>query len=96
MAEKKQTLVDFNNPLVKSLLARNLSITEGSLKHFILPAIGDTITLGNVIYKISYIRENPFRFTAEPIGVLKDEELEALLTQKNDPLAPSSDQSQVE
>lgn len=72
----QQKLVDFNNPVFKALLARSFKVTEGSLKHFVLPTVGDTITLGNVIYKISYVRENPYRFSAEPIGILSDDELE--------------------
>lgn len=73
---KEQKLVDFNNPVFKALLARSFHVSEGHLKHFVLPTPGDTITLGNVIYKISYVRENPFRFSAEPIGILSDDELE--------------------
>ena len=72
----QQKLVDFNNPVFKALLARSFKVTEGSLKHFVLPTVGDTITLGNVIYKISHVRENPYRFSAEPIGILSDDELE--------------------
>lgn len=78
----EQKLVDFNNPLVKSLLAQNLKVDEDKLKYFVLPAEGDTITLGNVIYKIRYVRANPFRFSAEPIGILKDAEMERLLTEQ--------------
>lgn len=75
----KQKLVDFNNPLFKTLLARSFKVDEKHLKHFVLPQVGDSITLGNVIYQISYIRENPFRFSASPIGILTDEEFENAL-----------------
>lgn len=81
MTETKvtQKLIDFENPLVKSLLARNLKINASNLKYFVMPTEGDTITLGNVIYRISYVRENPFRFTAIPIGILTNTELEEAL-----------------
>lgn len=71
-----QKLIDFENPLFKALLAQNFKINEKHLKHFVLPGVGDSITLGNVIYKITYVRENPYRFSAEPIGILTDEEFE--------------------
>lgn len=71
-----QRRIDFENPLFKSLLARNFKVNEKHLKHFVLPSIGDSITLGNVIYRITYVRENPYRFSAEPIGILTDEDFE--------------------
>lgn len=73
MTQKK---IDFENPLFKTLLARNFKIDEKSLKYFVLPLVGDSITLGNVIYRIAYVRANPFRFSAEPIGILTDEDFE--------------------
>lgn len=79
---KEQKKVDFNNPLVKALLAKNLRVDEDKLRYFILPAEGDSITLGNVIYKITFVRANPFRFSAEPVGILKDAEMEKLLTEQ--------------
>lgn len=79
-----QKLVDFENPLIKTLLAQNINIQESSLKYFVMPADGDTITLGNVLYKIVYARSNPFRFSAVPIGVLTNTELEQKLKGVND------------
>lgn len=77
-----QKKIDFENPVFKTLLARSFKIDEKQLKHFILPNVGDTITLGNIIYSITYVRQSPFRFTAEPCGILTDEEFERLLTSK--------------
>lgn len=76
MAQPKQ--VDLNNPLVKRLVELKLGIPKGFLKYFVLPQEGDKITLGNIVYRIVYIRENPFRFSAEPVAILQDEELEKL------------------
>lgn len=70
-----QKLVDFENPLVKTLLARNLNIDENKLKHWVMPTEYDTFTLGNVIYKVVFVRNNPFRFSAEPIGIITDDEM---------------------
>lgn len=70
--------VDFNNPLIKRLIELKLKVPNGALKYFVMPLVGDTITLGNIIYKISYVRENPFRFTAEPVAILQDKDMQKL------------------
>lgn len=81
--ETKQ--VEFENPVFKKLLAMKLNVYPKHLKYFIMPVIGDQITLGNVVYKITYVRENPFRFACEPVAILPDSELE-----KSDPQSPQN------
>lgn len=91
-----QKRIDFENPIVKSLLSYNMKVEEKHLKHIIMPQVGDTITLGNIIYKIEYVRENPFRFSASPVGLLQDEEFEkAISSDGQAPLPNSPDQDKL-
>ena len=88
--------VNFENPVFKTLLARKFQVREKHLKYFVLPVEGDKITLGNIIYRITYIRQSPFRFTAEPVAILSDEEAESgeintgTKTEDNNPTNPSA------
>jgi hypothetical protein len=92
--ERKQ--IDFNNPIFRRLLCLKTNVSEKDLKYLIMPAVGDTITLGNVIYRISYIRENPFRFTAEPVGIIQEKEMEEKVIPQLEELSPKSDLVQPE
>lgn len=85
-----QKQVDFENPIVKALLARHVGVKENQLKDVVMPQVGDTITLGNIIYRIDYVREKPFRFSASPAGVLLDEELQSIKALSDQGQLPNS------
>lgn len=72
--QAKATGVDFNNGVMNSQVAKNLGIRKGALKEVLLPEIGTKFVLRGLVYRVSYVRANPFRIAAEPIGVVKDEE----------------------
>lgn len=100
--ETERKLVEFNNPIFRRLLCLKTGVSEKDLKYLIMPAVGDTITLGNVIYKITYIKENPYRFSAEPIGIIQEKEMEEKiipqteeLSQKSDPVQPENVQDDL-
>lgn len=62
-----------NNVIIPKIMQR-LGVPESKAKkfakHMILPREGMQFSLNGFMYKVVYIRQDPFRFTAEPIGIV--------------------------
>lgn len=71
---QQQKLVEFNNNEVKRTLAATLGVHKNSLQHLIMPATGTHLTIGEIVYRVAYVRSNPYRMSLEPVGVLDHSE----------------------
>lgn len=69
--DNQTTPVNFNVDAVKTYLKESLGVPEKYLAGLILPEVGSHFTIDQTVYKVIYIRGNPFRITAEPVGVLE-------------------------
>lgn len=49
-----------------------------------MPIDGDEFHINGVIYKINYLRDNPFRFSAEPTGQVVLEVIEDIVRQQDE------------
>ncbi len=67
---KEEKAISFDNPKFKQVLGSKLGIPKEAIKHLVLPFIGQHIEIGGIIYVVTYIRENPFRFSASPVKVV--------------------------
>lgn len=48
-------------------VAKKFGLTKEDVKDWILPAVGTTFDLLDIRYRVTYIKANPYRFTAVPI-----------------------------
>jgi hypothetical protein len=72
-AETKKDDISFDHPTFKKVLAAKLGVPAKLVKFLVLPAEGQEITIHGIIYRVNYVRENPFRFSAEPVRVSEPE-----------------------
>lgn len=62
-----------NKALIPKIMSRfGLSGSKAKkfAKHILLPRNGMIFNLNGLIYKVTYVRQDPYRFTAEPVGIV--------------------------
>lgn len=64
--------VDFDNEVVKKYLSANFGIPEKMLKDLVLPDVGTEFEIEGMVFRVTYVRGNPFRISAEPVGVIEE------------------------